>query len=82
MILLDLNFEAWKKKPYSGVSVLRAKFDEWLASKAEEAGVAVLSGILIDDNEKMYKRIQEVEGLKSDGYFEMGEWCCMKLAKI
>ncbi|MCK4978824.1 MAG: 50S ribosomal protein L11 methyltransferase [Candidatus Delongbacteria bacterium] len=45
-------------------------------------GIILLSGILIDDNEKMYKRIQEVEGLKSDGYFEMGEWCCMKLAKI
>ncbi|MBN2789738.1 MAG: 50S ribosomal protein L11 methyltransferase [Candidatus Delongbacteria bacterium] len=45
-------------------------------------GIILLSGILIDDNEKMYKRIQEIGGLKSDGYFEMGEWCCMKLIKI
>ena len=45
-------------------------------------GVILLSGILVDDNEKMYKRIQEVKGLKSDGYFEMGEWCCMKMKKI
>ncbi len=44
-------------------------------------GTILLSGILIDDNEKMYKRIQEVDGLKSDGYFEMGEWCCMKMIK-
>ena len=45
-------------------------------------GTILLSGILIDDNEKMYKRIQEVDGLNSDGYFEMGEWCCMKMKKI
>ena len=45
-------------------------------------GVILLSGILIDDNEKMYKRIREVDGLKSDGYFEMGEWCCMKMIKV
>ncbi|MDA3838328.1 MAG: 50S ribosomal protein L11 methyltransferase [Candidatus Delongbacteria bacterium] len=45
-------------------------------------GIILLSGILVDDNEKMYKRIQEVGDLKSDGYFEMGEWCCMKLIKI
>lgn len=44
-------------------------------------GIILLSGILIDDNEKMYKRIQEIDGLKSDGYFEMGEWCCMKMIK-
>ena len=48
----------------------------------KSGGTILLSGILIDDNEKMYKRIQEVDGLKSDGYFEMGEWCCMKLKKI
>lgn len=44
-------------------------------------GTILLSGILVDDNEKMYKRIQEVEGLNSDGYFEMGEWCCMKIKR-
>ena len=48
----------------------------------KSGGIILLSGILVDDNEKMYKKIQEVDGLKSDGYFEMGEWCCMKMIKM
>ena len=46
--VLDLHFDSWNKENYSGVSVLRAKFDEWLANEAQEAGAAVLSGIMID----------------------------------
>jgi electron transfer flavoprotein-quinone oxidoreductase len=46
--VLDLHFDSWEKENYSGVSVLRVKFDEWLANKAQEAGAAVLSGIMID----------------------------------
>ncbi|MHA2030668.1 MAG: FAD-dependent oxidoreductase [Candidatus Kariarchaeaceae archaeon] len=47
--VLDFHFDDWNKKPYPGVSVLRSVFDEWLALKAEEAGVAVLTGINIDE---------------------------------
>ena len=47
--VLDMHFNDWNNKPHNGVSVLRAPFDEWLAGKAEEAGVAVLSGITIDE---------------------------------
>lgn len=46
--ILDLHFDSWDKENYSGVSILRAKFDEWLANQAQEAGAAVLSGIMID----------------------------------
>ncbi len=30
-------------------SVLRAHFDQWLASKAEEAGANIVTGIRVDD---------------------------------
>lgn len=47
--IFDFHFDSWNQKPYPGVSVLRSVFDEWLAKQAEEAGVAVLSGINIDE---------------------------------
>jgi electron transfer flavoprotein-quinone oxidoreductase len=46
--VLDFHFNDWNTPPYAGWSVLRAKFDTWLAEKATEAGAAVLSGINID----------------------------------
>lgn len=47
--VLDFHFDSWNNKPYPGVALLRAKFDEWLAQQAEEAGVVVLSGITVDE---------------------------------
>lgn len=36
--------------PYDrSYTVLRTKFDQWLAEKAEEAGVGIISGIRVDD---------------------------------
>ena len=62
-------FDSWKEKPYTGVAVLRASFDEWLALKAEEAGVAVLSGITIDElvfeNDKVVGVKQGIEELRA-----------------
>ncbi len=46
--VMDFHFDEWNEKPHPGCSVLRAKFDEWLANQAEKAGAAVLSGITID----------------------------------
>ncbi len=46
--IMDLHFHGWNNKPYAGVSVLRAGFDEWLSEKAAEAGATVLDGITID----------------------------------
>ncbi|OLS27197.1 MAG: Electron transfer flavoprotein-ubiquinone oxidoreductase [Candidatus Heimdallarchaeota archaeon LC_2] len=47
--VFDFHFDSWKEKPYPGVSILRASFDDWLAKQAQEAGVAVLSGITVDE---------------------------------
>lgn len=47
--IIDFHFNSWNEDPIQGVSVLRVKFDEWLANKAKEIGVAVLPGINIDE---------------------------------
>ena len=42
----DLN---WTKPPYHSFTLLRAEFDAWLASKAEEAGAVLACGIRVDE---------------------------------
>ncbi|MCE5333712.1 MAG: FAD-dependent monooxygenase [Desulfobacteraceae bacterium] len=39
----------WTKPPYHSVTLLRAEFDSWLASKAEEAGAELACNIRVDD---------------------------------
>ncbi|SHJ12582.1 FAD-dependent oxidoreductase [Desulfofundulus thermosubterraneus] len=39
----------WAKEPYHSFTLLRAEFDRWLASKAEEAGAIVATSIKVDD---------------------------------
>lgn len=67
--VLDLHFNGWDNKPYAGVSVLRAGFDEWLSEKAAEAGATILSGITIDsliiENGKIVGVKQEKEELRA-----------------
>jgi len=46
---VDFTTKQFDKPPYNGFSVLRAKFDRWLASKAEQAGAIVASGLQADD---------------------------------
>ncbi|AWE42077.1 MULTISPECIES: FAD-dependent oxidoreductase [unclassified Actinobaculum] len=47
-----VNVDYWDSRlaePVNAVTVLRAKFDAWLAEKCEEAGVAVMPGIKVDE---------------------------------
>ena len=48
---LSTEFETktFCEPPYHGFSLLRSRFDRWLASKAEEAGAIVASGLQADD---------------------------------
>lgn len=46
---VDFTTRKFDKPPYNGFSVLRAKFDRWLASKAEESGAIVAPGLQADD---------------------------------
>jgi len=40
--------QAFSAPPYNGFSILRGKFDRWLAEKAEEAGAMLVPGIRVD----------------------------------
>ncbi len=46
---IDFQSPSFGKPPYNGYSVLRAKFDKWLAQKVEEAGAIIVPGILVED---------------------------------
>ncbi len=43
------NNMGWAADPYHSFTLLRAEFDTWLASKAEEAGALLACGIRVDD---------------------------------
>jgi electron transfer flavoprotein-quinone oxidoreductase len=45
---LDFKTQTFNRPPYNGFSVLRSKFDRWLAEKAEGAGAMVITGIKVD----------------------------------
>ncbi len=46
---IDFHTEQGTTPPYNAFSVLRAKFDPWLADQAEEAGAVILPGYRVDE---------------------------------
>ena len=46
---LDFKTRAFDAAPFNGFSVLRSKFDRWLAGQAEEAGAMLVAGIKVDE---------------------------------
>jgi electron transfer flavoprotein-quinone oxidoreductase len=48
---LSIEFTTPKfgRLPYNGVTILRSKFDRWFATKVQEAGAIVASGLQADD---------------------------------
>lgn len=57
---LEYKGKALGKTPYNAVSVLRAKFDRWLADKAEDAGAMIVTGMKV---EKVLKEGNRVIGI-------------------
>lgn len=45
---LDYRSAAAALPPYNAFSVLRAKFDSWLANQAENAGASLITGVTVD----------------------------------
>ncbi len=64
----SLSFEfatsRFGEPPYNGFSLLRAKFDRWLASKAEQAGAILATGLEAED--LLWDGLQ-VSGIKAGG---------------
>ena len=48
-VSLNCQDVSWARPPYHSFTLLRAEFDAWLASKAEEAGAILACGIREDD---------------------------------
>ncbi|NPV26516.1 MAG: NAD(P)-binding protein [Firmicutes bacterium] len=48
-ISLTFQEDNWATPPYHSFTLLRAEFDAWLASKAEEAGAMLACNIRVDD---------------------------------
>ncbi|MCG3216296.1 MAG: hypothetical protein KAS63_06230, partial [Candidatus Heimdallarchaeota archaeon] len=46
---IDVDIQDFKEPPYNGITVVRPKFDRWLAKKAEETGVMILPDSVVDD---------------------------------
>ena len=47
-VVLDFGSEDAARPPYNAFSVLRAKFDLWVAKQAEDAGAALITGVTVD----------------------------------
>jgi len=48
-IMASYRDPVWASEPYNAHSILRVKFDRWLAKQAEKAGVMVISETLVED---------------------------------
>ncbi|MHB8856566.1 MAG: FAD-dependent oxidoreductase [Bellilinea sp.] len=63
-INLDFKTETFNQPPYNGFTVLRARFDRWLAEQAEAAGAMLVPGIKVDG---VVKRNGKVVGITAAG---------------
>lgn len=48
-VTIDADLRSFSQVPYNGVTVVRPKFDRWLAEKAEEAGAMILPDTMVED---------------------------------
>jgi electron transfer flavoprotein-quinone oxidoreductase len=60
----DFTSQKFAEPPYNGFSVLRSKFDRWFASKAEQAGAVVATGLEAED---LLWEGNTVTGIKAGG---------------
>jgi electron transfer flavoprotein-quinone oxidoreductase len=66
-VSLDFRTNHFSKPPYNGFTVLRPRFDRWLANKAEEAGALLISSTVVDDLLYKNERVVGVRCRRQDG---------------
>jgi electron transfer flavoprotein-quinone oxidoreductase len=44
---VDYRCQSWGAEPYNGMTTLRARFDAWLAARAEDAGARLLTSTVV-----------------------------------
>src|SRR3984893_368649 len=55
---IDFRTKHFAQPPYNGFTILRPKFDRWLADKAQQAGATLITSTVVDD--LLYERDQVV----------------------
>ena len=58
---------SYAKPPYNGFTILRPKFDRWLAGKAEEAGALLITSTVVDDLIYDQEQVVGVRCRRDDG---------------
>ena len=48
-VSIDFRTNNFAHPPYNGFTILRPKFDRWLATKAQEAGTLLITSTVVDD---------------------------------
>src|SRR6266446_6597214 len=57
-LAIDFRTNHFAQPPYNGFTLLRPKFDRWLAGKADAAGALLITSTVVDD--LLYEREQVV----------------------
>jgi electron transfer flavoprotein-quinone oxidoreductase len=66
-LAVDFRTDNYSKPPYNGFTILRPKFDRWLAGKAEEAGALLITSTVVDDLLYEQDRVVGVRCRRDDG---------------
>jgi electron transfer flavoprotein-quinone oxidoreductase len=66
-VSLDFRTQHFSRPPYNGFTVLRPRFDRWLAGKAEEAGALLITSTVVDDLLYKDKQVIGVRCRREDG---------------
>ncbi len=61
---VDYTGPRFKSRPYNGFTMFRAKFDAWFASKAQQAGAIIATGLQADD---VLKNGGRISGIRAGG---------------
>jgi electron transfer flavoprotein-quinone oxidoreductase len=64
---LDFRTAAFNQPPYNGFTILRPKFDRWLAGKAQEAGALLIPSTVVDDLLYEQQRVVGVRCRRQEG---------------
>jgi electron transfer flavoprotein-quinone oxidoreductase len=48
-LAVDFRTSAWSREPFNGFTLLRPRFDRWLAEQAVAAGATLLTSTVVDD---------------------------------
>ncbi len=64
---IDFRTDHHAKPPYNGFTILRPKFDRWLAGKAEQAGALLITSTVVDDLLYEQEQVVGVRCRRDDG---------------